>query len=521
MFDQQTIDLIQSAPPLEGLDLAELPKDLTRAYSTIVSLRMRLRESITSEVYEAELGETERRLLATALTQEALVAALPDRANRESAAFVAASAHQLRFSAIRLMAAANEPSYLLADCIAPEIAATVLFLIAGRAADAAQMSRSIQLADDRTVEDQLRRAIVDLAHGSLSALVERDVAGLGDGLVENGDIVGLLWLELLLGIQSLAAELIGVAQEVPSAPADAFARVRDISVEEVAFGNATRVLSTFAGPHHLASLLHTASADLRAAGVINVEAPRSIPLTEWHGFLQRLARRRPYLWPNHRDAIAEGYLIPGTSAVLSFPTGAGKSTLAELKIGVARLAGKKVVFLAPTLALVNQVTTDVRLTFPEAEATMSYELEPEDLKTISVMTPERCLTLMGFNPDVFKEIGLLVFDECHLMHPKDGSTRRSIDAMLCLLAFLRAVPQAEVLLISAMISNAKKLAEWIGEITGRQTLALTLSWKPTRQARGCIVYPSDQISALEGLIAKEASTSQKSIPVKVKRALMA
>ena len=136
----------------------------------------------------------------------------------------------------------------------------------------------------------MRQAIVDLAHGSLSALVDRDLAGLGDGLVENGDIVGLLWLELLLGIRNLAADLLGVAQEVASAPADAFARVRDISVEEIAFGNATRVLSTFAGPHHLASLLHTASADLRAAGVINVEAPPSIPSTEWRAFLQRMAR---------------------------------------------------------------------------------------------------------------------------------------------------------------------------------------------------------------------------------------
>ena len=345
--------------------------------------------------------------------------------------------------------------------------------------------------------------------------VERDLAGLTEGLVENGNIVGLLWLELLLGIRGLAADLIGVAQEVPAAPADLFARVRGTSVGEIAFGNATRVLSTFAGPHHLASLL------LTAAGVINVEPPPSIPSAEWRAFLQRLARRRPYLWPNHREAIAEGYLTPGTSAVLSFPTGAGKSTLAELKIGAARMAGKKVVFLAPTLALVNQVTTDVRRTFPEAEAAMSDELEPEDLKNISVMTPERCLTLMGFTPDVFKEIGLLVFDECHLMHPKEGSTRRSIDAMLCLLAFLRAVPQAEVLLISAMISNAKELAEWIGEITRRQTLALTLSWKPTRQARRCIVYPSDQIKALEMLIRKEESSSQKSIPAKVKRALMA
>jgi superfamily II DNA/RNA helicase len=524
MFDQQTIELIQSAPPLEGLDLTGLPKELTRAYSTIVSLRMRLRESMNAEVYEAELGETERRLQAIALTQEALVAVAPGRENRAAAAFVAASAHQLRFSAKRLMATDNAPSYLYADSIAPEVAATVLFLIAGRAADAAQMSRGIRFAEDNTVEDLLRLAIVDLAHGRLSGIVARDFGGVVDGLVDGSNVVGLLWLELLRGIRRLAADLIGeegLAQEQPNSPEETFAMVREISVEEVAFGDATRVLSTFSGPHHLASLLHNASSDLTAAGVINIQAPPSIPSSEWRGFLKRLARRRPYLWPNHREAIKQGYLSVGTSAVLSFPTGAGKSTLAELKIGTARLAGKKVVFLAPTLALVNQVATDVRGTFPEAEAAMSDEIEPEDLKNISVMTPERCLTLLGFNPDVFKDIGLLVFDECHLMHPREGSTRRSIDAMLCLLAFLRAVPGTEVLLISAMISNAPELAQWIGEITQRPAIPLTLSWKPTRQARGCIVYPLDQIKKLETLIAKEASSSQGSIPAKVKRLLKA
>jgi len=524
MFDQETIELIQSAPPLEGLDLAELPKELTRAYASIVSLRMRLRQSISAAAYEVELGETERRLQAIALTQEALVTVAPDRENRAAAAFVAASAPQLPFSAKRLITSDNAPSYLTPASIAPEIAATVLFLIAGRGADAAQMSRGIQLAEDETVENVLRRAIVDLAHGRLTDILNRNVQAIADGLVGEGSVVGLLWLELLHGIRRLAADLIGedgVVQALPSTPEETFARVREISVEEVAFGDGTRVLSTFSGPHHLAALMHSASTDLRSAGVINVETPPATPSTEWLAFLRRLARRRPYLWPNHREAISSGYLNPGTSAILSFPTGAGKSTLAEMKIGMARLNEKKVVFLAPTLALVNQVTTDVRRTFPEAAATMSDELEPEDLKNISVMTPERCLTLLGFNPDVFTGIGLLVFDECHLMHPREGSARRSIDAMLCLLAFLRAVPDTEVLLISAMIANAKELAAWVGEITQRPTLSLTLSWKPTRQARGCIVYPSDEIRKLEMLVAKETSSSRKSIPASVKRLLKA
>jgi hypothetical protein len=39
MFDAQTVELIRSAPPLGGLELEDLPKELTRAYSTIVSMR--------------------------------------------------------------------------------------------------------------------------------------------------------------------------------------------------------------------------------------------------------------------------------------------------------------------------------------------------------------------------------------------------------------------------------------------------------------------------------------------------
>src|ERR1700722_10561028 len=62
MFDAQTVELISSAPALDGLDLETLSKDLTRAYSTIVSVRMRLREMLTAETFESELGDIVRRL---------------------------------------------------------------------------------------------------------------------------------------------------------------------------------------------------------------------------------------------------------------------------------------------------------------------------------------------------------------------------------------------------------------------------------------------------------------------------
>ena len=64
----------------------------------------------------------------------------------------------------------------------------------------------------------------------------------------------------------------------------------------------------------------------------------------------------------------------------------------DVKTAAARLSGGKVVYLVPTLALVAQVTNDLRQTFPEVRETSADEMAQEDLASVSVMTPERCLT---------------------------------------------------------------------------------------------------------------------------------
>jgi replicative superfamily II helicase len=101
----------------------------------------------------------------------------------------------------------------------------------------------------------------------------------------------------------------------------------------------------------------------------------------------------------------------------------------------------KIIFLAPTLALVDQTASALAKSFPQAQVQREraeqllfspFEIEP--LPSISVLTPERCLAMLGFSPDLFVDVGLIVFDECHLLHPRNLDTsHRSIDAMLCLL----------------------------------------------------------------------------------------
>nr|WP_326833177.1 DEAD/DEAH box helicase [Burkholderia cenocepacia] len=146
-----------------------------------------------------------------------------------------------------------------------------------------------------------------------------------------------------------------------------------------------------------------------------------------------------------------------------------------------------------------------------------------ELPEIIVTTPERCLMLQSLQPEAFKDVGLVMFDECHLLHPREADrSRRSIDSMLCLLNLTHSAPDADLLLISAMMQNAEEIAGWVAELTGRPCLSLDLAWKPTRQARGCVAYSSGRISELEEMLrAEHAVATTKSVPAKLKSKLSA
>jgi len=119
------------------------------------------------------------------------------------------------------------------------------------------------------------------------------------------------------------------------------------------------------------------------------------------------------------------------------------------------------------------------------------------LPSVSVMTTERCLALLGYDREAFSDVGLLIFDECHLLHADNvEASHRAVDAMLCVLNFTMIAPKADLLLISAMMKNTGEIAGWISSMTGRPCLTLDLTWKPTRQVRGCVVYDGDDIDAL-------------------------
>lgn len=529
MFDPETVELIQRAPPLEGLDLAALPQVLTDAFATVVAARIRLRTG-TPEPEGTEVAQTLAMLTRLAATHEIYVALMPDRDNRASAAFVAASAHQAR----RLARVGDQPaSRISATNISSEISAALLFLIAEAYPDAAEAAKRIVAHPDEAgpTERALLVALRKLAEGRLGELISDPLPDRTAVAPEDRALETLLDL-LLRGVRALGRQLRNSeADEDASVARALFQRVKALCVNELAdpFGDGRAAYSVFSGPLHLANLLIAAERDMAAAALAHLPAPTGIGAAGWRDILRRMVRSRPFLWRNHRAAIDEGLLNPGQSAAISFPTGAGKSTLAELKIATALLEGKQVVFLAPTHALVGQTTKALQRTFRDASVVGDVDEEVAlslvvELPEIIVTTPERCLMLLALQPEAFAGLGLIVFDECHLIHARpDDRSRRGLDSMLCLLNLTQAAPEADLLLLSAMMKNTAELAGWLKTLTGRDCLSLDLAWKPTRQARGCVVYDMDRIRELETKLAEAriAKPKQDAVPASVKRELSA
>ena len=242
----------------------------------------------------------------------------------------------------------------------------LLFLIAGYQSDAAEIARSID-ASGNAVESALLLAVRSLASGALRSAIDSTQMDLQELESEDLDqaVTNQLWMRLLHGVRSLAKSLLG--EDVLDPLAD-FRQVENASTSDIGVTGIDglpelRFTSAFSGPHQLAVLLIHAGGALIAHSVTRIKPPPGLG-ERWGPIIAALAERRPYLWPNHIAALREPMLSPGTSAVISLPTGAGKTTMAELKIASALAIAGTVVYLVPTHALGDQVKSQLRTGVP-------------------------------------------------------------------------------------------------------------------------------------------------------------
>ena len=174
-------------------------------------------------------------------------------------------------------------------------------------------------------------------------------------------------------------------------------------------------------------------------------------------------------WPA-QHLLGKADILKGKSAIVQMPTSAGKTKSTELIIRSAFLAER--VSLAVVVAPFRALCNEIKNSFIEAfhnESTQVDELSDVlqmdfDISKllghtqILVVTPEKLLYVLRHSPDLANNIGLLIFDEGHQF----DSGARGITYELLLTSLNSMISShTQKVLISAVISNAESIGEWL------------------------------------------------------------
>lgn len=180
------------------------------------------------------------------------------------------------------------------------------------------------------------------------------------------------------------------------------------------------------------------------------------------------------MWSSQILLGKEG-IFEGKSGVIQMPTSSGKTTSIALAVQAAFLSHRTsiVVVVAPFRALCKEIMFDMEKFFAFDENISVTEFSdipvPSEIelvksesigKKIFVMTPEKLEYILKHDTEIIESINMIVFDEAHLFD--DGSRGTDYELLLTTInSYLR--PDAQKILVSAVISNAEQLNAWIND----------------------------------------------------------
>ena len=204
------------------------------------------------------------------------------------------------------------------------------------------------------------------------------------------------------------------------------------------------------------------------------------------GYLDRLVSDSPLLLPSQYEAIIEhGVLESDRNLLITLPTGTGKTLLGELALlsSLGQQPGL-VCYIAPYVALGRQVADKISHHVPTGvrihRLVGGYQepdpLNPENHLEVLVATPERFDAILRLRPDLLPSIRCVVFDEAHMIGNDQRGIRLEGILTRLRLAEVRGERVPRFVLLSAVLSNADALANWIGI---EPTNIIRGTWRPS------------------------------------------
>ena len=173
--------------------------------------------------------------------------------------------------------------------------------------------------------------------------------------------------------------------------------------------------------------------------------------------------------------LGEKGIFKGESGVIQMPTSSGKTTSVSLAIQSAFLSKRTsiVIVVAPFRALCKEILFDMEKFFAFDKNITITEFsdipEPSEIelvtsesivKKVFVMTPEKLAYILKHNTEIIESINMIVFDEAHLFDDEVRGTDYEL-LLTTINSYLK--PDAQKILVSAVISNAEQLNTWINK----------------------------------------------------------
>jgi ATP-dependent RNA helicase HelY len=185
--------------------------------------------------------------------------------------------------------------------------------------------------------------------------------------------------------------------------------------------------------------------------------------------IQTFVARYPFPLDSFQlDAIAE--LAQGQSVVVAAPTGTGKTLVAEFAIWLAQQRNQRVIYTTPLKALSNQKYRDLRDVYgADTVGLVTGDIVEHSRASVVIMTTEVYRNMLleeggerftgGENPipSSLANVGFVIFDELHYLSDI-GRGPVWEEAIIC------SPPHVQLVGLSATVSNADDLANWISRV---------------------------------------------------------
>jgi len=257
--------------------------------------------------------------------------------------------------------------------------------------------------------------------------------------------------------------------------------------------------------------------------ILPKHGPETSGLPEW-GELRKLFIASLYkrgkseieLWPSQIEA-AKRVISLDESLVLSLPTSAGKTRIAELCILACLASKKRVMFLTPLRALSAQTEQSLRRTFAPLGKSVSalygsigesgLDTDALNDSDIVVGTPEKLDFALRSDSTLLDDVGLIVLDEGHMIGLGEREVR--YEAQIQRLLHRDDAASRRILCLSAILPNGDQLhdfAAWL--TTDSENGAIQKPWRPTRLRFGQVTWDG-QAAKLSVTVGDETPTVKR------------